>query len=71
LYIELERNGSSALQVQLFNLAGTRVKEENLSLPVEGVQTVAIRIKDLESGTYLYKIDYAGKLFTGKVVVQK
>jgi len=71
LYIEFERKGSSALQIQLFNLAGTRVMEENHSLPVAGVQTVALPIKDLESGTYLYKIDYDGKRFTGKVVVQK
>ena len=71
LFIELEKNGSSALQIQLFNLAGIRVKEENHSLPLAGVQTIAIKIKDLESGTYLYKIEYAGKLFTGKVVVQK
>ena len=35
------------------------------------VAILPIRIKDLESGTYLYKIEYAGKLFTGKVVVQK
>jgi uncharacterized cupredoxin-like copper-binding protein len=71
LYIKFESNGYSALQIKLFDLGGTRVKEENLSLPIAGVQTVAIKIKDLESGTYLYKIDYSGKLFTGKVVVHK
>jgi acyl-CoA thioesterase I len=71
LYIELESNGSSDLQLQLFDLSGNRVKEESHSLPVAGVQTVAIRIKDLESGTYLYKIDGSGKLFTGKIVVRR
>jgi hypothetical protein len=71
LYIKLESHGSSDLQLQLFDLAGTRVKEEKHSLPNEGVQTVAIKIKDLEPGSYLYKIDCSGRIFTGKVVIRK
>jgi acyl-CoA thioesterase-1 len=71
LYIELESKGHSALRVQLFDLGGTRVKEENHSLSDEGVQTISVKIKDLEPGTYLYKIDYSGKIFTGKVVVRR
>jgi acyl-CoA thioesterase-1 len=71
LYIELESNGLSALQIQLFDLDGTRVLDENPSLPSAGIQTISVKIKDLHPGTYLYKIDYAGTLFTGKVVVYK
>jgi lysophospholipase L1-like esterase len=71
LYIELESNGSSALEVQLFNLAGSCVKEGNYSLNIAGVQTIAIKIKDLGPGTYLYKINSSQKFFTGKVVVKR
>jgi acyl-CoA thioesterase-1 len=71
LNIELESNGPSALQIQLFDLDGIRVKNENRSFSVAGIQKISIKIKDLDPGTYLYKIDYSGKIFTGKVVVQR
>jgi len=71
LYIEFECNGPSDLQIQLFTLNGRRVKEERQTLSAAGPYTVAVKIKDLEPGNYLYKIEFAGKLFTGKVVVQR
>jgi len=69
LYIKYESNGLSDMQIQLIDLNGNLIKEENHLLTAAGVQSIAMKIKDLDPGTYLYKIEYAGTSYTGKVVV--
>ncbi len=68
LRIEFTLGRSNTGRVGLFNLVGEEVASQRFT-GRQGLNTVPMNVEHLENGIYLYKVQAAGKTFTGRVVV--
>lgn len=66
----LDTPEATALQFRLYDLGGVLKLTENFSLSKGGRHLLNFKTDNLADGLYLYEIEVAGSLFTGKITKQ-
>lgn len=68
--IEFSLNTAAPAKVRVFNLVGEELWKEAVQAK-SGVNRVAFDGSRLDSGIYLYKVEAGGRVFTGRMVVNR
>ena len=63
-------SGNGAVTVEIFDLLGTRVFQNNLN-PLAGRQTMTLPVQNLNNGTYLVRVVNGTQFGVTKLVIAK
>ncbi len=68
--MEFMLNRAATARVKVFNLVGEQLWKHTVE-GKQGLNTVPFDASELENGIYLYKVEAAGRTFTGRMVISR
>jgi acyl-CoA thioesterase I len=58
------------LIIKILDIKGSVKSEKSQKLAIQGKHIVSINTENLDAGIYLYEVDYSGKTYNGKIIIQ-